>query len=712
MSHINFKTLEAKNFRSIDNMGLKVDFKSGKTTLVASTDNGSGKSSIWRDALFYALFDKPYAKGQSKTQLINSRSGNKLYVKLEFEKGGIDYIIERGQKPSVFEITVDGEKLNKEAVDFQKTLLDILGADEKLFSNSIILGADKFVPFTNMGAEERRRFGDQMLDLIVITKMSALNKERMKEVNQNITSTNQNLSILETRQTGIEAIISAKKANSVDLQNRIQEDINSLESDKAAYEHDKNVAESDVSSLEEYVEEKKAAKAQQEQVLLEKYKPLIEEARKGIAEAENLSADELTVCVNNLQDSLNQCMMSITKEEKTIAEQRKLFKEQFDTRQKYEDMVLALKNKLSELKEPNKDEPCSHCGGVVGEQYYQKHLDEYNTKRQKLEDGIKAAEMKVQEGANLDSQFAQWEEHCENDLEGYRKEQNQLSEELNDAKVKRGTFESDRHKKISDAKHKLSQVQAELTRETQEIINPLTQELNKIISDLGYKRQDVERLNGLMGKLHQNILSKQQQLESTKNNSSYSTEEADLVECQNEIHEQKNILDECYKKQAIANLLTQSLKDDGIKAKLVENYLPYINDRINFYLEKMNFFVRIELNREYELEMFAPERKGQNIHCLSAGQQKRIDLSVLLAWRDLARQASTNSCNILIMDELLEAMSESGIIDFMEMWRTIEESKYTNLVVITQRKAEFEPLFDECKMYKLVDLATVEIENE
>lgn len=712
MSHINFKTLEAKNFRSIDNMGLKVDFKSGKTTLVASTDNGSGKSSIWRDALFYALFDKPYAKGQSKTQLINSRSGNKLYVKLEFEKGGIDYIIERGQKPSVFEITVDGEKLNKEAVDFQKTLLDILGADEKLFSNSIILGADKFVPFTNMGAEERRRFGDQMLDLIVITKMSAINKERLKEVNQNITKTNQNISILETRQSGIEAVITAKKANSVDLQQQIQADIDALESDKSAYEYDENVVRSDIETLQKSIQEQQSEKTSAEHSLLDKYKGRIEEARQGVTNAENLRADELSLIVTSFQNSLSDVRAAILREQNTILEQGKEFKLQFDTRTKYEQMVVALQEKLDALKEPNKDEPCSHCGGVVGSEFYEKHLQEYNQKRQKLQDGIVAAENKVKEGANLDALYAQWEEHSGNELNGYKTEEARVSEELNIAKVNLGTFESDRQKKISEAKHKLSEIQAELTRETHEVINPLTQKINATTSDLGYKRQDLQRLTENIAKCERNIDQKKQQLESTKNNSSYSTEEADLVECQHEIHEHKNILDECYKKQSIANLLTMSLKDDGIKAKLVENYLPYINDRINFYLEKMNFFVRIELNREYELEMFAPERKGQNIHCLSAGQQKRIDLSVLLAWRDLARQASTNSCNILIMDELLEAMSESGIIDFMEMWRTIEESKFTNLVVITQRKAEFEPLFDECKMYKLVDLATVEIENE
>ena len=54
-------------------------------------------------------------------------------------------------------------------------------------------------------------------------------------------------------------------------------------------------------------------------------------------------------------------------------------------------------------------------------------------------------------------------------------------------------------------------------------------------------------------------------------------------------------------------------------------------------------------------------------------------------------------------------MSQNGIIDFIEMWNSSDESKYTHLVVISQRKSEFEVLFDDVKEYKLVDKSTVEV---
>lgn len=63
----------------------------------------------------------------------------------------------------------------------------------------------------------------------------------------------------------------------------------------------------------------------------------------------------------------------------------------------------------------------------------------------------------------------------------------------------------------------------------------------------------------------------------------------------------------------------------------------------------------------------------------------------------------------MILFNTIESLSQNGIIDFIEMWNSSDESKYTHLVVISQRKSELEVLFDDVKEYKLVDKSTVEV---
>lgn len=149
--------------------------------------------------------------------------------------------------------------------------------------------------------------------------------------------------------------------------------------------------------------------------------------------------------------------------------------------------------------------------------------------------------------------------------------------------------------------------------------------------------------------------------------------------------------------------LLQVLKDTGVKADILRQYIPYLNQRINSYLDDMNLFVHIEMDEDFNLTMISPTRKNQTLESLSTGQLRRVDLAVLLSFIEIAREKSSLSTNLLILDEILENLSEQGVSDFMEFWeKRFRESNF-NLFVITQRNAEFEPFFDDKITYRLVD---------
>jgi DNA repair exonuclease SbcCD ATPase subunit len=151
----------------------------------------------------------------------------------------------------------------------------------------------------------------------------------------------------------------------------------------------------------------------------------------------------------------------------------------------------------------------------------------------------------------------------------------------------------------------------------------------------------------------------------------------------------------------------QVLKDDGIKASIVAQYLPFLNQTINSILDKLNLYVQVNIDSEFNISLYAPDRKGQTIENLSDGQIRRIDLAVLLAWREIAKKKASVDCNILILDEILENLSASGVDEFMEMWTNL--SSDTNLIVISQRAAEFDPYFDRTIKYALKNDMTVEV---
>lgn len=714
MDHIKFKSLFARNFRSINNTGMTINYEGGLNTLVVSTDNGSGKSTMWRDALFYVLFDKPYAKGQTKSQLINSASGNQLLVKLEFEKGGVEYVVERGQQPSIFNISVDGVALNKEAVNFQEVLLKILGADEKVFTNSVILGADKFVPFTSMPAEDRRRYCDQMLDLVVITTMSDINKQNVKDNAAAISKCNNELTAIKIKIDGVKEVIEVKRKNAEErrdqlqtsiqqhlqevdrLEGQIEELLPALEIFQSRLKINQSKLKDEVDTFDSSIQDEKTKLVQAlEEIRADVYPHSYE------VPSIKVHIQELGAKHKQLMGEVEGEITALNKDKATLSELDKM-KAEFQSR-------------IDNLKAPNRDMPCGHCGGIVGggivgDDFFQKHLDNHQAELDKYQKGLSAVESRlsayverdlVKEHDILSLRLVEIQQQYDNDLA-------QLQSDLETAQAKEQAWRVEWATRSSEAQSAVNNFENDCKSKRLEIISKYQDEINNAKANISKAESQIQHLESNL-KAEQDRASRTQKELDSLDLSGTKADEDRLVALQREEIAIDEELKTHHYKQKILELLTKNLKDGGIKAKIVENYLPYINQRINFYLEKLNFFINVELTSNFELKMMGSGRGNQTIPCLSAGQQKRIDIAVLMAWRDVSRQAAVNSCNILIMDEILESLSQNGIIDFIEMWNASDEAKYTHLVVISQRKSELEVLFDDVKEYKLVDGSTVKV---
>ena len=109
-----FKKIRWKNFLSTGQHFTEVDFQQHSTNLIIGT-NGAGKSTVL-DALTFVLFNKPFRK-INKPQLVNTTNEKECLVEIEFSINTKEYVIRRGIKPSVFDIIINGDKLNREADD-------------------------------------------------------------------------------------------------------------------------------------------------------------------------------------------------------------------------------------------------------------------------------------------------------------------------------------------------------------------------------------------------------------------------------------------------------------------------------------------------------------------------------------------------------------------------------------------------------------------
>ena len=155
--------------------------------------------------------------------------------------------------------------------------------------------------------------------------------------------------------------------------------------------------------------------------------------------------------------------------------------------------------------------------------------------------------------------------------------------------------------------------------------------------------------------------------------------------------------------KVIANLL----KDGGIKSKVISKYIPTINNRINSYLQEMDFYVNFTLDEEFNEIIKSRYRDEFSYASFSEGEKQKIDLALLFTWRSIAKMKNSTNTNLLLLDEVFDSSLDSQATDeLMKILRTLGSE--TNLFVIShkgevlidkfERTIKFEKVQDFSKM--------------
>ena len=142
------------------------------------------------------------------------------------------------------------------------------------------------------------------------------------------------------------------------------------------------------------------------------------------------------------------------------------------------------------------------------------------------------------------------------------------------------------------------------------------------------------------------------------------------------------------------------LKDDGVKTKIIKKYLPFINQQVNRYLQKMEFYINFKLDEEFNESVESPIHEDFSYASFSEGEKMRIDLSLLFTWREVARVKNSVNTNLLIMDEVFDSSLDGfGTDEFLKIIRFV--IKDANIFVISH-KAELQDKFENVMRFDKV----------
>jgi len=135
---------------------------------------------------------------------------------------------------------------------------------------------------------------------------------------------------------------------------------------------------------------------------------------------------------------------------------------------------------------------------------------------------------------------------------------------------------------------------------------------------------------------------------------------------------------------AYNSVVSEMLKDTGIKTKVIKQYLPVINKMVNQYLSILDFYVHFDLDEKFEETIRSRHRDSFSYDSFSEGEKQRIDLALLFSWRQVAKMKNSISTNLLILDETFDSsLDEAGIDNLMKIIHTLGDD--TNVFIISHK---------------------------
>ena len=245
-------------------------------------------------------------------------------------------------------------------------------------------------------------------------------------------------------------------------------------------------------------------------------------------------------------------------------------------------------------------------------------------------------------------------------------------------------FKAEKVKTKNDQLIEVDEALLKLTRELETVdqrlseIAQINKEISTINSEISGNLSDIRAWNNSIDVLREEI-------ESIKNN----TTQIDLSVAEiNKLHRQhKEKIKDKYKlleQKEMLDLSASLLKDTGIKTKIIKQYIPVINKLVNKYLAMFDFFVNFELDDKFNETIKSRFRDEFSYASFSEGEKARLDLSLVLTWRAIAKLRNSSSTNLLIMDEVFDgSLNNEGREYLLEILSNMTD---TNIFVITHNE--------------------------
>ena len=576
MKHVNFNYIKVKNFLSIGNEEVQVNFKTGINVITGNNKdkldrrNGVGKSTI-ADSIHFAIFGETIRE-IPKSNIINNITNKGTYVELGFsisENNVVNnYKIIRTLKPTkCFLYINDEDKTESTIINTTNTIKELLSASQELFQNCVIMSLNTTLPFMAQKKVEKRKFIEGILKLEVFSQMLQVARTEHNDVIKDYDTTSKEL----THQINYKNIVTKQ-----------------LEDKKI--ENDNRI---------------------------ERYKSDIDKKSKKVSLLESQITEPNLELVSTIKQKKEAFDVKIKEVENSI-------EADLHKRMQYEAEIKMFKKTLSEI--GTDKAKCPVC------------LHEISSDDR---DHIEAEKTKIN-----------------NDIKDRQQDIEDINLQIGNLKQRKGTYITEQDKCKSYLKDVLAGVES-----------------NK-------------RIKLTIGEIKEEISELEKEISSISNTTDNTAElEKQIEGYSNQVVTLENDVERLSRSNKILEFVKYVLSEEGVKSYIVKKILNILNNRLLYYLDKMDANCVCKFNEFFEEEIKNDKGQECSYFNFSGAERKNIDLACLFTFMDIRRMQGDVSYNLVMFDELLDSsLDEKGVELVLSILKERVDQYKEGIYIISHRK--------------------------
>ena len=647
-------------------------------------------------SIFNAIIFALYGKGVDKLkadEYINIVNGKKLVVELCFEKDGKVYVVRRGRKPNFVEMTEDGVSLTLDAMrNTDDAISSLVGFNYDIFMAAFFLSPHR-QSFMAMSGPEQRSMIENMLSLDVLaTRAAALKSIRddvsvdLKIAEKDILRFRQsNSSLEETRMRLLEnaAKFEENRKNEIASKSIELDDLKSVDLVELQEIYNEYLCEKDTVAAAVVEETRVRAELKDASAEYNRLKTQKETIESLIEKAESFK-ERMAGSVLDATEFLDK-HAEVSSYETVLAEQAEAsgkaskLREHITATSKEISYESRERDRIQSLLEKTSTEIESHLSGrchVCGGEFSNKdHLESLEREMVSLEHTLagknrKIAELETDKLKSMDevdsiraTQLSDMEileirktvervKKCENEVKNAENAVNPYEKELSE-------LDSVDENELFESKARLDRKTAEHDAlvETVATAKDSVNSYETVLGELRvYKQEHIDELSEKISKLEREVVA------IAERENAFYVEAEKVLSGYVDISELETSLADLQKKEKHIGYLIKLLTDSKsfIRKRILENYVPYLNKKINEYAYSLGLPHVCEINPDLTVDLTYMSR-GVSYYNLSRGERLRLDMATTVAFRDVMAMLG-KGCNLSLLDEVLDsALDASGI---------------------------------------------------